>query len=123
MSLFSNLLVWKIVSMYIHVQITESSLFHLHFESRMKSNDGGFWLLTSLGHSTYCIVPGGGGDILPYTPIYFIGYTGMCHWRRYGFQAIWSGKGYGFQTICSGKGYGFQAIWSGIYIGSSNHRK
>ena len=66
MSLFSNLLVWKIVSMYIHVQITESSLFHLHFESRMKSNDRGFWLLTSLGHSSYCIVPGGGG----YTPIY-----------------------------------------------------
>ena len=48
---------------------------------------------------------GGGGRLLPY-----IGYTGMCHWKGYGFQAIWSGKG-----------YGFQAIWSGI--GSSNHRK
>ena len=46
-----------------------------------------------------------GGGVLPY-----IGYTGMCRWRGYGFQAIWSGKGYGFQTIWSGKG-------------SSNHRK
>ena len=33
-------------------------------------------------------------NILPY-----IGYTGMCRWKGYGFQAIWSG------------------------IGSSNHRK
>ena len=40
----------------------------------------------------------------------YIGYTGMCHWRGYGFQAIWSGKG-----------YGFPAIWSGV--GSSNHTK
>ena len=56
----------------------------------------------------------GGG--LPY-----IGYTGMCRWRRYGFQTIWSGKGYGFQVIWSGKVYGFQAIWSGI--GSGNYRK
>ena len=33
---------------------------------------------------------GGGGrrGVLPY-----IGYTGMCHWRGYGFQAIWSGIG------------------------------
>ena len=46
-----------------------------------------------------------GGGILPY-----IGYTGMCRWRGYGFQAIWPGKG-----------YDFQAIWSGI--GSSNRRK
>ena len=37
--------------------------------------------------------PGGRG-VLPY-----IGYTGMCRWRGYGFQVIWSG------------------------IGSSNHRK
>ena len=22
-----------------------------------------------------------------------IGYTGMCHWKGYGFQAIWSGIG------------------------------
>ena len=35
-----------------------------------------------------------GGGILPY-----IGYSGMCHWKGYGFQAKWSG------------------------IGSSNHRK
>ena len=45
------------------------------------------------------------GGVLPY-----IGYTGMCRWGGYGFQAIWSGKGYGFQTIWPGKG-------------SSNHRK
>ena len=32
---------------------------------------------------------------------------GICHWRGYGFQAVWSGKV-----------FGFQAIWSGI--GSSN---
>ena len=50
-----------------------------------------------------------GGGVLPY-----ICYTGMCRWRGYGFQAIWSGKGYGFQAIWSGKGYGFQAIWSSI---------
>ena len=47
---------------------------------------------------------GGGGAVLSY-----IGYTGMCRWRGYGFQAIWSGKE-----------YGFQAIWSGI---GSYHRK
>ena len=46
-----------------------------------------------------------GRGVLPY-----ISHTGMCCWREYGLQAIWSGKG-----------YGFQAIWSGI--GSSNHRK
>ena len=28
------------------------------------------------------------GEVLPY-----IGYTGMCHWKGYGFQAIWSGIG------------------------------
>ena len=28
------------------------------------------------------------GWVLPY-----IGYTGMCHWQGYGFQAIWSGIG------------------------------
>ena len=37
---------------------------------------------------------GGGVGLLPY-----IGYTDMCGWKEYGFQAIWSG------------------------IGSSNHRK
>ena len=37
-------------------------------------------------------------------------HLGMCLWKGYGFQAIWSGKGYGFQAIQSG-------------IGSSNHRK
>ena len=52
------------------------------------------------------------GGVLPY-----IGYTGMCHWRGYGFQAIWSGKGYGFQAIWSGREHGFQAIWSGIGYG------
>ena len=62
-----------------------------------------------------CLLKSQGG-ILPY-----IGYTGMCHWRGYGFQAICSGKGYGFHAIWSGRGYGFQAIWSGI--GSSNHRR
>ena len=36
----------------------------------------------------------GGGEVLPH-----IGYTSMCRWKGYGFQAIWSG------------------------IGSSNHRK
>ena len=35
---------------------------------------------------------------------------GMCLWKGYGSQAIWSGKGYSFQAIQSG-------------IGSSNHRK
>ena len=59
------------------------------------------------------MAPGGGG-VLPY-----IGYTGMCRWRGYGFQAIWSGNGYGFQAIWSGKGYGFQVIWSGIENWSS----
>ena len=37
--------------------------------------------------------------VLPY-----IGYTGMCRWRRYGFETIWSGRGYGFQAIWSGIG-------------------
>ena len=46
-----------------------------------------------------------GGGVLSY-----IGYTGMCRWRGYGFQVIWSGKG-----------YGFQAIWSASGVGSSNH--
>ena len=50
----------------------------------------------------------GEGVVLPY-----IDYTGMCRWRGYGFQAIWSDKGYGFQAIWFGKVYGFQAIWSG----------
>ena len=76
-------------------------------------------------HIANSLCVGGGGSryvvefpqgVLPY-----IGYTGMCRWRGYGFQAIWSGKGYGFQAIWSGRGYGFQAIWSGIW--SSNHRK
>ena len=31
---------------------------------------------------------GGGGGVLPY-----IGYTDMCRWKGYGFQAIWSGIG------------------------------
>ena len=39
--------------------------------------------------------PGEGGGVLPYN----IGSTGMCRWRGYDFQAIWSG------------------------IGSNNHRK
>ena len=30
----------------------------------------------------------GGGGVLPY-----IGYMGMCRWKGYGFQAIWSGIG------------------------------
>ena len=34
------------------------------------------------------LLPRGGRGVLPY-----IGYTGMCHWRGYGFQAIWSGIG------------------------------
>ena len=29
--------------------------------------------------------PRGGGGVIPN-----IGYTGMCHWKGYGFQAIWS---------------------------------
>ena len=49
--------------------------------------------------------PPRGGGVLPY-----IGYMGVCRWRGYGFQTIWSGNG-----------YGFQAIWSGI--GSRNHKK
>ena len=47
--------------------------------------------------------------VLPY-----ISYTGMCRWRGYGFQAIWSDKRDCFQAIWSGKGYGFQAIRSSI---------
>ena len=79
------------------------------------------------GAFDYNYLPETWGGILPY-----ISYTGMCYWRGYSFQAIWSGKGYGFQAIWSDKGYGFQAIWSGkeydfqaIWsgIGSSNHRK
>ena len=58
---------------------------------------------SALSNLIGCFQPRG---VLPY-----IGYTGICHWRGYGFQAIWSGKGYN----------GFQAIWSGI--GSSNNRK
>ena len=30
----------------------------------------------------------GGGGLLPY-----IGYTDICGWKEYGFQAIWSGIG------------------------------
>ena len=40
-----------------------------------------------------------GGGVLP-----CIGYMGMCHWREYGFQVIWSSKGYGFQAIWSSIG-------------------
>ena len=47
-----------------------------------------------------CFLSGSPGEgVLPY-----IGYTGMCRWGEYGFQATWSGKGYGFQTIWPGKG-------------------
>ena len=50
---------------------------------------------SALGEGGYSpILPQGRGEVLPYM---YIGYTGMCCWKGYGFQAIWSGKGYGFQ--------------------------
>ena len=64
-------------------------------------------ILSEHGFDFCSLVWNRGGGVLPY-----ICYTGMCRWRGYGFQAIWSGKGYGFQVIWSGRGYGFQAIWS-----------
>ena len=59
-----------------------------------------------LSFGTWHALRGGGRGrgILPY-----IGYMGMCCWKGYGFQAIWSDQR-----------YGIQAIWPGI--GSSNYR-
>ena len=46
------------------------------------------------------------------TPIYWL--TGMCRWRVYSFQAIWSGKGYGFQAIWSCIGLVIIENWCSI---------
>ena len=62
------------------VFFTKSKLFLKQNWSSLTSNAG-------FEQFSFSTTPGEGW-VLPY-----IGYTGMCRWRRYGFQAIWSGRG------------------------------
>ena len=53
--------------------------------------------------------PGGEGR---YSHILPVGYTGMCRWRGYGFQAIWSGIGCSNEIIENLSSIGFRLTGS-----------